>query len=163
MKDKEKRIDLRKSKVVNLVFNLKLDNYYNVLKFIPEKIVYLKLVDLSCESFIFLVDKLGRKFVLFENLVELALNIVISNREVEKLIKNILEFFRLNKPKRLEILRFSIKYILKNNDIMKIISIINNKNNSFQYKDKLKLYFLDFCLNSNNYTLSRKMNFCCFR
>ena len=162
MKDKEKRIDLRKSKVVNLVFNLKLDNYYNVLKFIPEKIVYLKLVDLSCESFICLVDKLGRKFVLFENLVELALNIVISNREVEKLIKNILEFFRLNKPKRLEILRFSIKYILKNNDIMKIISIIDNKNNSFQYKDKLKLYFLDFCLNSNNYSLSRKMNFCRF-
>ena len=119
-------------------------------------------MDLSCESFICLVDKLGRKFVLFENLVELALNIVISNREVEKLIKNILEFFRLNKPKRLEILRFSIKYILKNNDIMKIISIIDNKNNSFQYKDKLKLYFLDFCLNSNNYSLSRKMNFCRF-
>ena len=45
---------------------------------------------------------------------------------------------------------------------MKIISVIDNKNNSFHYKDKLNLYFLDFCLNSNNYSLSRKMNFCRF-
>jgi len=140
-------IDLRKTKIENLIFNLKIENYFNITRFIPESIVCLKLSSLTYETLTVLVNKLKKKFNLYKNLIELSLNVYLSNKDLESLLNTTKEFFKLNKPKNIEILNFRMQYVLKNNHVDDILDIIHNKSNVHNYNDKIFNYDLKFSCN----------------
>ena len=136
--EKKRKINFRKTNILNLTFNLKLDGYLNITKFMPEGIVYLNLVSMSSEIFSFVVEKLKKKCILYQSLVEMNLGVVLTNKDIEKLVNSTITLFEINKPCCLEVISFTLKYVLKNQDINKVIRTIEKSN------DNVKRYKLNF-------------------
>jgi len=137
--DKSKRkIDLRKSKILNLTFNVKLEGYLNITKFIPECVVFLDLVSLNSDIFITFIEKLKKKYKNYKSLIDLNMSVVLSNKDIERLINYTYQFFSMDKPVALESVSFSMKYVLKSNDILNILEIIQKS------RDKVRKYDLEF-------------------
>jgi len=136
--NKKRMIDLRKSKILNLTFNVKLEGYLNITKFIPECVVYLDLVSLNSDIFITFIEKLKKKYNNYQSLVDLNMSVVLSNKDIERLINYTYEFFSMDKPVALESVSFTMKYVLKSNDILNIIEIIKKS------RDKVRKYDLAF-------------------
>jgi hypothetical protein len=83
------------------------------------------------------VEKMKKRHKLYSSMRDLNLTVVL-NKDFEKLINYSLEFFGMNKPENLEIVSFTMKYVLKGQDVAKVIEKIQNS------KDKVKKYELNF-------------------
>ena len=134
----KRKINLRKTNIQNFTFNLKLDGYLNITKFIPESVIYLNLVSISSEIFIEFVEKFKKRYQKYRSLVDLNLGVILTNREIDKLINSTITLFEISKPKSLEIISFTIKYVLQNEDINKVIKTIEKS------KNNVKRYLLNF-------------------
>ena len=147
-----RKINLRKTKILNLTYNLKLDGYLNITKFIPESVVYLNLVSISSEIFILFVEKLKKRSKLYNSLEDLNISVVLTNKGVDKLINSTIDLFEIEKPSCLEVISFKMKYVLKNKDISRVITSISKSN------DNIKRYHLEFGTTSQRETLNRIYN-----
>jgi hypothetical protein len=137
-------IDLRRAKIENLSINTKFEHYFNMTRFMPESVICLKLNALSFDSLTGLINKLRKRFNNYKSLVELSLNIFLSNKDIDKMIGITQDFFKLNKPFNLELVAFTLKYVLKEQDVDEVLEIIKNSDNAYNYQDRVKQYHLQF-------------------